>query len=337
MSQDIYVVVEHLRGQVADISYVMLAAARELAQGVGGKVVAILLGHNAEGLAGNPSAGLRQAQPGSSGQCLAADQVIYLDHPALADFTSDAYQKALAGLIGEKQPRAVLFGSTSIGSDIAGGLSIQLGLPLASSCRNFTSDGKFVSQICGGKIMAEGDLPGPTALVTMVPGGYKPEQGQSAQAPAVTRLEVPPLESLRVTLAKYIEPEAADVDISKEPLLIAVGRGIQNQDNIQLAEDLAQAMGGVVCGSRPVIDQGWLATSRLVGKSGKHVKPKVYLAMGISGAPEHAEAITDSDTIIAINTDPKAPIFDIAKYGTETDLFDLIDVLIEKVKEAKGG
>jgi electron transfer flavoprotein alpha subunit len=321
MSQDIYVVVEHLRGQVADISYVMLAAARELSKGIGGNVVAVLLGHKAEGLAGS----------------LAADQVIYLDHPALADFTSDAYQKALAGLIGKKQPRAVLFGSTSIGSDIAGGLSIQLGLPLASSCRSFTADGKFVSQICGGKIMAEGDLPSPTALVTMVPGGYKPEAGQSAQAPALTRLEVAGLDALRVSLARYIEPEAGDVDISKEPLLIAVGRGIQNQDNIQLAEDLAQAMGGVVCGSRPVIDQGWLATSRLVGKSGKHVKPKVYLAMGISGAPEHAEAITDSDTIIAINTDPKAPIFDIAKYGTETDLFDLIDVLIEKVKEAKGG
>ena len=122
----------------------------------------------------------------------------------------------------------------------------------------------------------------------------------------------------------------------KERLLIAVGRGIQNQDNISLAEDLAQAIGGVVCGSRPVIDQGWLATSRLVGKSGKQVKPKIYFAMGISGAPEHVEAITDSDTIIAINPDPKAPIFDIAKYGAEMDMFDLFEVLIEKVKEAKG-
>lgn len=321
MSQDIFVVVEHLRGQVADISYVMLAAARALAKATGGNVVAVLLGHQAEGLAGN----------------LAADQTLYLDHPALVDFTSDAYQKALAGLIGEKQPRAVFFGSTSIGSDIAGGLSIKLGLPLVSSCLNFTAEGKFVSQICGGKIMAEGDLPGPTALLTIVPGGYKAEQAPGGHSPAVTRLEVPGLDALRVRLANYIEPEAGDVDISKEPLLIAVGRGIQQQDNIQLAEDLAQAMGGAVCASRPVIDQGWLPTSRLVGKSGKHVKPKVYLALGISGAPEHAEAITDSDMIIAINTDPKAPIFDFAKYGTETDLFDLVEVLTEKVKAAKGG
>jgi electron transfer flavoprotein alpha subunit len=118
-------------------------------------------------------------------------------------------------------------------------------------------------------------------------------------------------------------------------LIIAVGRGIQNKDNIELAEELAQAIGGVVCGSRPVIDQGWLPISRLVGKSGKQVKPKVYFAMGISGAPEHVEAITQSDTIIAINTDPKAPIFDVAKYGVETDLFDLVEALTEQVRQAK--
>jgi electron transfer flavoprotein alpha subunit len=329
MNQDIYVVIEHLREQVTEISFVMLAGARELAKGSGGNVVAVLLGHKAQGLVGSPSAG--------SGQFLAADKVLYIDHPALADFTSDAYQKALTGLISKDQPQAVLFGSTSIGTDLASTLSIKLGLPLVSSCRSFTTDGKFVSQICGGKIMAEGGLPVPTALVTMVPGGYKAEQGQSTQMPAVTQVEVPTLDSLRVTLVKYIEPEAGDVDIAKEAVLVSVGRGIQNQDNIVLAEDLAKALGGAVSGSRPVIDQGWLATSRLVGKSGKNVKPKVYLALGISGAPEHVEGITNSDTIIAINTDPVAPIFGVAKYGSEIDLFDLIEVLTEKVKQSKAG
>jgi electron transfer flavoprotein alpha subunit len=321
MSKDIYVVIEHLRGQVAEISYVMLAGARELVKGAGGNVAAVLLGHNAQGLAGN----------------LAADKVLYFDHPALADFTSEAYQKVLTDLISKDQPRAVLFGSTSIGTDIASTLSIKLGLPTVSSCRSFSSDGKFINQICGGKIMAEGDLPGPTTLVTMVPGGYKAEQGQSAQSPAITQVDVPALEPLRVTLVNYIEPEAGDVDIAKEPVLVSVGRGIQNQDNIALAEDLAKALGGVVSGSRPVIDQGWLATSRLVGKSGKSVKPKLYLALGISGAPEHVEGISNSDTIIAINTDPAAPIFGIAKYGSEIDLFDLIEILTEKVKQSKGG
>lgn len=320
MGQDVYVLIEHLRGQVADISHVMLAAARDLSRSSGGKVAAVLLGHSAEGLAAH----------------LAADQVLYFDHPALAEFTSEAYQAVLTDLIRKDAPRAALFGSTSIGAEVAGVLSMRLGLPLVSSCHHF-SDGRFVAQICGGKILAEGDLPSPTALVTMVPGGYKPEQGQGAQAPAVTHREVPPLEALRVNVRGYIEPEAGDVDISKQPILVAVGRGIQNQDNIELAQALAEALGGAVCGSRPVVDQGWLPTSRLVGKSGKRVKPKVYLALGISGAPEHVEGMGESDTIIAVNTDPKAPIFNIAKYGVEADLFDLVEVLTAKVKEAKGG
>jgi electron transfer flavoprotein alpha subunit len=328
MNQDIYVVIEHLRGQVAEISYVMLAGAHDLTKEIGGSVVAVLLGHNVQSLAGNPST--------ASGRYLAADKVVYFDHPALADFTSDAYQKVLTSMISKDQPRAVLFGSTSIGTDLTSTLSIKLGLPMVSSCRSFSAGGKFVSQICGGKIMAEGDLPGPIALVTMVPGGYKAEQGQSSQPPAITQAESPVLESLRVILDKYIEPASGDVDIAKEPVLVSVGRGIQNKDNIILAEDLAKALGGTVSGSRPVIDQGWLATSRLVGKSGKHVKPKIYLALGISGAPEHAEAITDSNTIIAINTDPAAPIFNIAKYGAEIDLFDLVEVLTAKVNAAKG-
>ena len=126
------------------------------------------------------------------------------------------------------------------------------------------------------------------------------------------------------------------MDISKEPILISVGRGISNEDNIELADELAEAIGGVVCASRPVVDLGWLPTSRMVGKSGQKVKPKLYLTMGISGAPEHVEGMTDSEMTIAINNDPTAPIFDYAQYGVEIDLFDFVEVLIEKVNEAKG-
>jgi electron transfer flavoprotein alpha subunit len=306
---------------VADISYVMLAAARVLSENTGGGVVAVLLGHGAQELAGD----------------LAADRVLYMDHPALAEFTSETYQKALMALIEAEKPRVVLFGDTSIGAEVAGLLSARLDLPLVSSCQSVTPDGKFVSQICGGKIMAEGDFPDTTTLVTMIPGGYKPEEGQSTEAPEVTEVPAPALEELRVKLAQYIEPEAGDVDISKEPILIAVGRGVQTEDNLELAEELAEALGGEVCSSRPVVDQGWLPTSRMVGKSGQKVKPKLYLAMGISGAPEHVEAITDSELIIAINTDPAAPIFDMAQYGAEVDMLDLMEVLIEEVQQAKGG
>jgi electron transfer flavoprotein alpha subunit len=321
VKQDIYVVIEHLQGQVADISYVMLAAGRVLTQEIGGDLVGVLLGNNSQGLASN----------------LNADKVLLLEHAELADFTSDAYVKTLTELIEKEEPRAVLFGSTSIGADIAGILSAKLELPLVGFCRNFETGGKFMSQICGGKIMVEGELPDQTTLVTMIPGGYKPEEGQTSQTPDISTLPPPDLKDLSVSLSAYLEPDISDVDISKEPILISVGRGVQTEDNIELAEELAELLEGTVSASRPIVDQGWLPTSRMVGKSGKSVKPKLYLALGISGAPEHVEGITDSGTIIAINMDPTAPIFDVAQYGAEIDLFDLIDVLIEEVEEAMEG
>jgi electron transfer flavoprotein alpha subunit len=139
-----------------------------------------------------------------------------------------------------------------------------------------------------------------------------------------------------VRFKKYIEPEAGDVDISQQEVLVAVGRGLQSQDNLELAEELAAALGGAVCGSRPVIDQGWLPLSRQVGKSGLTVKPKIYIAAGLSGAPEHVEGIKGSDLIIAINSDPRAPIFNVAHYGIVGDAAEVLPALAERVKAAKG-
>jgi electron transfer flavoprotein alpha subunit len=180
--------------------------------------------------------------------------------------------------------------------------------------------------------MAEGPLPEPTALLTVVPGGFKAEAGRSTQAPQLLPQGAPELEALRFKFLRYIEPETGDIDITQEPLLVAVGRGLQNRDDMELVEELAEALGGAVCASRPIVDLGWLPTSRLVGKSGRTVKPKLYLALGISGAPEHVEAITESDLIMAVNTDPAAPIFDLAEYGTEVDMFDLIEAMTEQLQ-----
>jgi electron transfer flavoprotein alpha subunit len=324
MNPDIYVVIEHLRGQVSDISYILLAAAQALTEGTGGRVAAVLLGHDAQQLADD----------------LAADCRFYADHPALGEYTPEAYQRVLADLISSNQPRAVLFGDTSIGAEVAGGLSARLDLPQVSHCRSVKAENgslTFTCQICGGKIMAEGEIPGPTALVTMMPGGFKPEQGHSSQQIPLEEMTCPDLSNLRITLKEYIEPEVGDVDITREAVLVSVGRGIEREDNIELAEELAEALGGVVCASRPVVDQGWMPVSRLVGKSGKAVKPTVYLALGISGAPEHVEGVNDGGTLIAINTDPNAPIFDVARYGAEVDLLDLLPVLTEQVQRVRSG
>jgi electron transfer flavoprotein alpha subunit len=316
MNQDIFVVIEHIQGQVSDISFVMLAAARELAEETGGKVTGVLLGHNATHLADS----------------LAADAVLYGDDSALAEFSSDAYKNTLSGLINEAKPRAVIFGSTTIGADIAGSLAAHLNYPIVSSCLSL-SGGKPISKICGGKIMAETELGETTTVITMIPGGYKPEEGQSETPPTVTTFS-PDIADLNVTLKQYVEPEITDVDISQEEILISVGRGIQTEDNIELVEELAELLGGAVCASRPIVDQGWLPISRMVGKSGKQVKPKLYFAIGISGAPEHVEGMGDSEMVCAVNIDPAAPIFDVAKYGAAVDLFDLVDYLIEAIEDA---
>jgi electron transfer flavoprotein alpha subunit len=324
MSQDIYVLIEHIKGHVSDISYMALAQARELAKVIGGKVVAVLLGHSVGNLA----------------QDLVADKVLVYDHPALAAFTWDAYLKVLAGLLQAEPPRLFIMGETTIGSDTAAGLSARLGLPLIGFCARMHADGstiKYTSPICGGKLLAEGELPAGTVLATIQPGAFKADLGKSSTPPPVTQMAVPPLEGLRVRMKQLIEPESSDVDITKEAVLVSVGRGIQNKDNIDLAQELADALGCAVAASRPITDQGWLPTSRLVGKSGKAVKPKVYLALGISGAPEHTEALAGAELIIAVNTDPIAPIFNLAKYGSTVDILDLLPVLTEQVLQAKGG
>lgn len=328
MSQDVWIVVETLRGEVLEISYTMLAAGRELANGLGGKLNALLLGHNAEDLADTLGV---------------ADYVTYVDHAALADFTSDAYQQTITGLLKEAYPRLVLFGHTTMGMDMAGSIGIQLGIPLVTCCQTVKVENgvhEYVSLTCGGKVMAEGEIPGPSCLMTMVPGGYKLETGQVAGqgTPEIIRV-VPPtaLDDLRVNLKEYIESETGDVDITKESVLVSVGRGIQQQNNLELAEELAILLNGTVSASRPIVDQGWLPISRMVGKSGKRVKPRLYLALGISGALEHLEGVPDSEMMIAINTDEQAPIFDRAQYGATVDVLELMPILTEKIKAAKVG
>ncbi|MGD8406531.1 MAG: electron transfer flavoprotein subunit alpha/FixB family protein [Anaerolineales bacterium] len=317
MSENILVISEHLQGRVLDITYVMLAGARQLAKQTGGKVITVLLGYKAQSLTKDFN----------------ADKVHSYDRPSLENFSPDAYLRVLEAEINEEQPRVVLFGHTTIGMDVASGLSNRLNLPLVSQVQHF--DGlNFVSQICGGKIMAEGKLPEKTALVTMVPGGYKLEDGQGATPPTLEK-QAPSLEGMRVRLTRFIEPEVSDVDITHEPVLVSVGRGLQNEADLETVERLAKNLHGTVSASRPLVDKGWLSTSRLVGKSGKVVKPKMYLALGISGAPEHSEAITGSDLIVAVNTDADAPIFDIAQYGIEMDMMELLPVLLEKLEQEK--
>lgn len=320
MSADIAVVIEHLEGVLAEVSFEMLAKGRELAAAGGGQLWAVLIGHGVTTRAGELGA---------------ADGVAVVEHEALAHYTPEAYEKAAAAALQALAPRVALVASSSMGLDQAAGLSGTLGWPLCAYCKDVAlTDGALtaVSQIYGGKLLATAEVPGEHAICAMLPGAAAAAAGRKSGTPPVREISPPALDGLRMRFKRLIQPEGGDVDITREGILVSVGRGIGSRDNIAVVKELAEALGGAVSSSRPIVDQGWLPKTRQVGKSGLSVKPRLYLAVGISGAPEHIEGMRGAELIVAINTDPGAPIFDVAHYGVVSDLFDVIPALTEQVK-----
>ncbi len=320
VSNDIAVLVEHMEGVLAEVSFEMLAKGRELATAAGGRLVAVLAGHEVRKLIDELGA---------------ADRVALVEHAALAHYTPEAYERAAAEALRALEPRVTLVAYSSMGLDQAAGLSVRLGWPLCAYCKDARlQNGALtaVSQIYGGKMLAEATVSGAHAICAMLPGAAPASAGRAAGAPEVQEVAPPALDALPMRFRRLIQPEAGDVDITRESILISVGRGIQSRDNIPLVEELAQALGGALSASRPIVDQGWLPKTRQVGKSGLSVKPKLYIAVGISGAPEHIEGMREAELIVAINTDPGAPIFNTAHYGVVSDLFDVLPLLTEKIK-----
>jgi len=175
------------------------------------------------------------------------------------------------------------------------------------------------------------DLGGGPAIATVLAGSASAGAGRGAGSPEVVTLSAPP-DAGRIEFLGLERPEAADVDITAQDVLVAIGRGIGDQDGVEVAEELAEALDAAVAASRPIIDAGWLPKSRQVGKSGLKVKAKVYLALGISGAPEHLEGIKGVGTLVAVNTDENAPIFGVADYGLVADLFEVCEELTEALE-----
>ncbi len=324
MNGSIWVVAEQWRGTLSEISYEVLALGREMGDALSAPVEAVLLGHNAKALA---------ATLGK------ADKVIYADHPSLAEPTPEMSSKALVQLIAARKPRAVLVPLTNVNMGVGTLLAAELNAPALNFCKDTcVEDGQIEGRcvLYGGKIEAKVAARGEVVIFGILPGSRQADLGRSESTPALEEAAVDLPETPCVRLTKYIDPDIGEVDITQQPVLVAVGRGIQSKDNIDTARELAQALGGAVCGSRPVIDQGWLPLSVQVGKSGMQVKPRLYLALGISGAPEHLEGMRDSELIVAINTDPAAPIFNSAHFGVTADALDMVPLLTEKVQALRG-
>jgi electron transfer flavoprotein alpha subunit len=313
MSNDIFVITEQSDGSFADISFEMMGKAKELATSWGGQTIAVVLGN------------------GVAADLFASDSTLSIDDPNLAQFNPEAYGKVIEALVQERSPRLVMFGWTATGMDLAAWLSARIDKPCVAYARDLCIENNALvvnSQVYGGKMIAEVTPAGEQAIVACVVGAFSADAGRGS-TPATSMPSPISLYELKIKFVEAIKPAGGDVDITAQDKLVSIGRGIGGKENIELAEELAEKLGAVVSASRPVVDAGWLPRTRQVGKSGLKVKPKLYLMLGISGAPEHLEGMKSAELIIAVNTDKRAPIFNVAHYGATADLFEVAEAMLE--------
>jgi electron transfer flavoprotein alpha subunit len=306
----VLVVVEHLRGRVRDVSKELVTAA----QGLGEPVVVAVV-------ARDPSAFTDAVNlPG-------VDEIVRVAVEP-EEFENDVWQAAIEALVRERKPRALLLGFTVNSMGFAPAIATKLGLGFASDVFAIRDEGGALvaeRSFYGAKVNAELEFTSEGSVVLLVrPTAWAPAEG--AGSATITDFSVPGSSS-RARHLDFVEAELGDVDITTADFLLSVGRGVGEKDNLTRFEGLAESMGATLSVSRPLVDAGWVANARQVGQSGKTVKPKVYLALGISGAVQHLAGMKTSGTIIAVNTDPEAAIFSVAHYGAVADLFEVADEL----------
>lgn len=327
MADSIFVVAEQREGKLNRASFETIAGAQAISKETGWPVEVVLLGNALDSLAAE----------------LAAKNVasVYaLESPALAAYTSDAYVFALKSFLSEKQPKLVLLPHTYQVRDFAPRLALALDRTLISDAVSYKSEaGKllFTRQMFQGKFAADvsfsGDAPW---LVTFQIGAFRGDLAEVGQAAVEKVTATVADDAPRVTPHEIFQEAKQAVDLSQAEVIVAVGRGIKEQKNVALAEQLSSLLGGELAASRPICDNGWLPLERQVGSSGQTVAPKLYVALGISGAIQHIVGMKGSRNIVAINKDAEAPIFEIADVGVVGDLFAIVPALTAEIKKAKG-
>jgi len=322
---DVFVIIEHRRGEIRDVNWEMLNLASQVAPEMGGNVVSVLLG-----------SGVDEFTEKLSGAC---DKVLYVEDALLESFNADKYQRVLSSIIDEHQPKIVMVGHTAQGVDLAPALAVEKDLPYLTELVGLRIEDQKpvgVRQYYQGKVNAEFSFAdADTYLFTVREAAFEPMEAN--QKGSVEKVESPLKEELDYRkFIEYQEAEVGDVDITQSDVLVGLGRGVREDKNMPLMEELAGLLGADMCGSRAAVDAGWLPHDRQVGTSGKTVKPKLYFAVGISGAFQHLAGIKGAKTVVAINKDPNAPIFAEADYGIVDDLFKVVPKLNEKLNEMKG-
>jgi len=326
MANGILVFIEHRDGVLNKTSIEAIAAAQGLAGQLQQTVSAVVVGADVAALA-QEIAGYDLAK------------VVTASNDKLASYTPDGYTDAMESVVRKLDPQLVVMPHTYLVRDYAPKLAARFSKSLISDCiRAEVAEGKttFTRRIFLGKLDADvtsdGEAP---VFATFQSGAYRPDQAKKGSGAAVEDMPVE-VGDIRMTPEAPFQEVKQAVDLSKADIIVAVGRGIKSKDNLALAEKLAEVLGGDLAASRPICDAEWLPIDRQIGSSGQTVAPKLYVALGISGAIQHLVGMKNSGTIVAINKDPEAPIFDIADYGIVGDLFEAVPVLTEEIKKLKG-
>lgn len=321
MAGDVLVIAEHLEGRLAPSTLELVAASRELVSQSGGAAKAAVFGHGAKPLADT-----------LTGHGI---EVLLAEHPALAEYTAGGYGQAVRALVESMTPRVLLLAHTAQGYDLAPAVAGVLDLPLVTNCIALRVDGdRLVAtrRLLNEKVQEDIEIASDRTIVaTLRPGSTKPASPSSGGKVTPTYVPID-ASKVRTKFLRLERPQVQDIDLAGADVIVSAGRGIQKRENLAMIEEFAKTIGGVVGASRPLTDLDWLPKTRQVGQSGKTVRPKLYVACGISGAMQHVAGMKDAGLIVAINTDPSAPIFEVAHVGFVADVLKLLPATLKELK-----
>ncbi|MFH1683995.1 MAG: electron transfer flavoprotein subunit alpha [Candidatus Margulisiibacteriota bacterium] len=327
----VWVFAEQREGKIQPIAYELLGEGRKLARELNTDLSAVLCG------------GEDIEEEVAHLFAYGADKVYLLHHNELKDYKSLPYTRAVAELLTKNKPEVFLLGATTMGRDLAARLAIRVGAGLTADCTGLSIDPakKILQQTrpaFGGNIMATIISPNNRPqMATVRPKVFRKSDKQDGRKGELIKFNpaINP-EDLVVKLIEVIKDESVKVNLTEAEIIVSGGRGIGEAKNFKLIEDLAKSLGGAVGASRATVDAGWISAHHQVGQTGKTVAPKLYIACGISGKIQHLVGMQSSDTIVAINKDPDAPIFKVATYGIVGDLFEYVPLLTKKLQELRG-
>src|SRR5262245_24926173 len=314
--------IEQRNGQVRPVSREVLGEATRLAAKLGGPVVGVCAAAADPGLAAMGEAG--------------AERVLLAKHEAFAQYEAAGYARAVAAAVEAVKPSVLLFGASAIGKDLAPRVAARLGVGLATDCTALAADGgKLVATrpVYAGKAIQKVAFPKAPAIVSLRPKVFAPVSRNGTAAPVEALSFTWDAAASRAKVVRLAAASGGKPDLTESEIIVSGGRGLKGPENFKVVEELAEALGATVGASRAVVDAGWRPHADQVGQTGKTVSPKLYVAVGISGAIQHLAGMSSSRCIVAINKDPEAPIFKVADYGLVGDLFEVVPALTKAVRE----